>query len=71
MLVRGMCSFTSSLLVPNRRLNSCQHEGPFIAQGLGPHVLGSSPTTASPHCPCGPLKWQVAELIVEGAHFQV
>lgn len=58
MLVRGMCSFTSSLLVPNRRLNSCQHEGPFIAQGLGPHVLGEFPHHFLP--PLSPWTPQVA-----------
>lgn len=31
-----------------------------------------SPSSASSHdCPCGPLKWQVVELVVERAHLQM
>lgn len=45
--------------------------GHLLFRGWAPPFWGSSPAASSPHCPCGPLKWQVAELIVEGAHLQV
>lgn len=34
---------TNHFLVPKRRQSSCQHEEPFIVQGLGPHVLVEFP----------------------------
>lgn len=40
-------------------------------RGWAPAFWGSSSTTSSSHRPRGPLKWQVAELIMEGAHLQV
>lgn len=43
----------------------------LLFRGWAPAFWGSSPTTASSHRPRGPLKWQVAELIMEGAHLQV
>lgn len=46
-------------------------KGHLLFRGWASTFWGSSPTTSSPHCPRGPLKWQVAELIVEGAHLQV
>lgn len=45
--------------------------GLLLLRGWAPTFWGSSPTATSPHCPCGPLKWQAAELIMEGAHLQV
>lgn len=45
--------------------------GCLLLGGWAPMFWGSSPTTTFPHCSCGPLKWQVAELIMEGAHLQV
>lgn len=45
--------------------------GHLLFRAWAPTFRGSPSRASSPHCPCGPLKWQVAELVVEGAHLQM
>lgn len=45
--------------------------GHLLFRAWTPTFRGSPSSASSPHCPCGPLKWQVAELVVEGTHLQM
>lgn len=45
--------------------------GHLLFRAWAPTFRGRPSIASSHHCPCGPLKWQVAELVVEGAHLQM
>lgn len=62
---------TNHLSVPTRRRVHASMRGRLLFRVWAPTFGGSPPTTPSSHCPRGPLKWQVAELVMEGAHLQV